>query len=66
MAKTFKKLLLRNKKAYDLDLGMKHRVPEYYQVCLNDDPYAFVWDKGKTMDVSKTIVVCDIRVGRCS
>ena len=48
-----------------LELGMKHWVLEYYQVCANDDPeltltyftarsnlvpYAFVWEKGKTMD----------------
>ena len=54
---------------------------EYYQVCSNDDPgltltyfmagsnlvtYAFVWEKGKTMDFSETIVVYDIIVGRCS
>ena len=47
-----------------LKLGMQHRVLEYYQVCSNDDPeltltyftarsylvpYAFVWEKGKTM-----------------
>ena len=44
---------------------------EYYQVCSNDDPwmtmtyftarsnlvlYAFVWEKGKTVDFSETIV----------
>ena len=29
-------------------------------------PYAFVWEKGKTMDISETIVVCDVKVGRCS
>ena len=54
---------------------------EYYQVCSNDDPeltltyftarsnlvpYAFVWEKGKTMDISETIVVYDVEVGRCS
>ena len=54
-----------------LNLGMHHRVLEYYQVCLNDDPgltltyftarsnlvtYAFVLEKGKTMDFSETIV----------
>ena len=48
-----------------LKLGMHHRVLEYYQVCLNDDPgltltyftarsnlvpSAFIWEKGKTMD----------------
>ena len=64
-----------------LKLGMHHWVLKYYQVCSNDDPwltltyftarsnlvpYAFVWENGKTMDFSETIVVCDIRVGRCS
>ena len=29
-------------------------------------PYAFVWDKGKAMCFSETIVVYDIKVGRCS
>ena len=57
---------------------MQHRVLEYYQVCLNDDPgltlsyftamsnlvpYAFILEKGKTMDFSDTIVVVDIKVG---
>ena len=61
--------------------GMQHRVLEYYQVCSNDDPeltltyftarsnlvsYAFIWEKGKTMDFSDTIVVYDVKVGRCS
>ena len=64
-----------------LKLGMQHRVLEYYQFCPNDDPgltltcftarsnlvpYAFVWEKGKTMDLSETVVVFDIKVGRCS
>ena len=54
-----------------LKVGM-HRVLKYYQVCSNDDPgltltyftamsnlvhCAFVWEKGKTMDFSETIVV---------
>ena len=49
---------------------MQHRVLQYYQVCSNDDPrliltyftarlnlapYAFVWEKGKTVDFSETI-----------
>ena len=25
-------------------------------------PYAFVWEKGKTMDFSENIVVCDVKV----
>ena len=53
---------------------------EHYQDCSNDDrgltltyftsmsnlvPYAFVWEKCKTMDFSETIVVYDIKVGIC-
>ena len=56
-------------------------VLEYYQICLNDDhgltltyftimsnlvSYAFVWEKGKTMDSSETVIVYDIKVGICS
>ena len=63
-----------------LKLGMQHRVLEYYPVCSNDDPgltmtyftarsnlvpYAFVLEKGQTMDFSETIVVYDIKIGRC-
>ena len=61
-----------------LKVGMQHQVLEYYQVCFTDDPgltltcftarsnlvpYAFVWEKGKTMDFSETVVVIDIKVG---
>ena len=64
-----------------LKLGMQQWVLEYYQVCPNDDPglslsyftarsnlvcYAFVWENGKTMDFSETILVYDVKVGRCS
>ena len=64
-----------------LKVGMQHRVLKYYQICSNDDsgmtltyftarsnfvPYAFVWEKSKTMDFSEAIVVFDIKVGRCS
>ena len=64
-----------------LKLGMQHRVLEYYQICSNDDleltftyftarsnlvPYAFIWEKDKTMDFSETIVVYDVKIGRCS
>ena len=77
MVKTQKNLLW-NQKANDLlNLGMHHRVLEYYQVCSNDDPrltltyftarsnlvpYAFVWEKGKTVDFSETIVVYDLKL----
>ena len=62
-------------------LGMQHRVLDYYQVYSNDDPgltltyfiarsnlvpYAFIWVKGKTIDFSETIVVCDVKVDLCS
>ena len=64
-----------------LKVGMQHWVLKYYQVYSNDDPgialtyftarsilvpYAFVWEKGKTMGFSETIVVYDIKVGGCS
>ena len=64
-----------------LKLGMQHQVLEYYQVCSNDVPgltltyftamsnlvlYAFIWEKGKTMDFSETILVGDVKVGICS
>ena len=57
-----------------LKLGLLHRVLEYYQVCSNDDPgltlkarsnlvpYAFVWEKGKTMDFLETIVMYDLKL----
>ena len=60
---------------------MRHRVLEYFQVCSNDDPgltliyftarsalvpYAFLWEKGKTIDFSEIIEVNVIKVGICS
>ena len=60
-----------------LKLGMKHWVLEYYQICSNEDPgltmtyfkarsnlvpYAFVWEKGKTMDFSETIIFYDLKL----
>ena len=60
-----------------LKLGMQHRGLEYYQVCSNYDPgltsnyftarsnlvpYAFVWEKGKTMDFSETIDIYDLKL----
>ena len=61
-----------------LKVFMQHRVLKCFQICSNDDteltltyftarsnliPYAFVWEKGKIMDFSETIVVYDIKVG---
>ena len=63
-----------------LKLGMQYWVLEYYQDYSNDDPgltlsyftarsslvsYAFVLGKGETMDFSETIIVSDVKVGRC-
>ena len=52
-----------------LKLGMQHRVLEYYQVCSNDDPgfygkvkFGPLWEKGKTMDLSETIVIYDLKL----
>ena len=60
-----------------LKLGMQLQLLKYYQVCSNDDPgltltyfttrsnlvpYAFVWEKGKIMDFSETIVVYDLKL----
>ena len=65
------------KKPMTLNLGMHHWVLEHYQICSNDDPgltltyfttrsnlilYAFVWEKGKTVDFSETIVVYDLKL----
>ena len=64
-----------------LKVGIRHRVIEYYHICSNDAPgltltyfiarsylvlILFLWRKGKTMEFSETIVVCDIKVDRCS
>ena len=64
-----------------LKIGMSQRVLGYYQVYSNDNPgfiltyftamstlvpYAFVWEKGKTVDFSATVGVYDIKVGRRS
>ena len=63
--KNLKKIFSGTKRPMTLKLGMQHRVLEYYQVCSNDDPgltltyfmarsnlvpYAFVLEKGKTLD----------------
>ena len=60
-----------------LKLGMQHWVLEYYQVCSSDDlgliftyyttrsnlvPYVFVWERGKTINFSETIVVYDLKL----
>ena len=81
MVKTLKIFFFGTKKPMTLKIGMQHRALKFYQVYSNDDlgltltyftarsnlvPYAFVWEKGKTVAFSKTIVVYDIKVGRRS
>ena len=38
----------------------------YFMAMSNSVPYAFIWEKGKTMDFSENIVDSDIKAGRCS
>ena len=68
-----KKRLLQNQKADDLEtwyvaLGVQVNYDPgltltYFKARSNLVPYAFVWEKGKIMDFSETIVVYDIKVG---
>ena len=61
----------------NLKLGMQHRGLKLYKVYINSDPgltltyftarsnlvpCAFVWEKGKTMDFSETIVIYDLKL----
>ena len=81
MVKTLKNLLLWNQKDSDLETWYATsgaRVLPNLLKCWpwvdldfltarsNLVPYGFVWEKGKTMDFSETIVVYDVKVGRCS
>ena len=78
---TKKNHLLGNQTSDDLESWYAAWVLEYYQVCSNDDPgmtltylkarsnlvpYAFVWEKVKQWIFSETIVVYDIKVGKCN
>ena len=38
----------------------------YFTASSNLIPCGFVWEKGKIMDISETIVVYDVKIGRCS
>ena len=64
----------------NLKIGTQHQVLKYFHVRSKDNleltltyftarsnlvHYAFVWEKGKRMDFSETIVVYDIKVGKC-
>ena len=71
------KIFSGTKRPMTLKLGMQHQVLKYYQLSSNDDPgltvtyfmarsnlvpYTFLWEKGKTMDFSETIVVCYLKL----
>ena len=46
-----------------LKLGMDSKLTmTYFMARSNLVPYAFVWEKGKTMDFSETIVVSDLKL----
>ena len=77
MVKTFKNLLLQNWKSYDLETWHAASGTRALQSLYNSDPgltliyftamsnlvpYAFVWEKGKTMDFSETIVIYDLKL----
>ena len=76
---TFKIFFSRIERPMKLKLGMQHRIVEYCQVCSNGNPgltmtyftarsnlVLLYGEKVKTMHFSGTIVVCDIKVSRCS
>ena len=65
------------KSSFPKSKGMHRQVLEFYYVYSNDDPgltltyfmarsnlvqYSFVWEKGKTMDFSETIVIYDLKL----
>ena len=69
------------KRSITLKLNLHHWVLKCYQVCSNGDtvltltyfmarsnlvPYASVSEKGETIDFSKSFVVYDVEVDRCS
>ena len=77
MVKTLKSLLLWNQKINDLETWYAASGAQVLPISSNDDlgltltyfmarsnfvPYAFVWEKDKTMDFSETIVVYDLKL----
>ena len=76
MVKPFKNLLLQNRRAdFDENLhvalgtGCSNDDPgvtlTYFKARSNSVTEAFLWEKVKTVDFSKTIAACDLKVGRC-
>ena len=76
MVKNLKIFYSGTKRPMTLKLGMQHRMLNCYPICSNDDPkltltyftarsnlvsYAFLWEKGKTIDFSETIVDYDFK-----
>ena len=75
--KTLKIFFSGTKRSVTLKLGMQQWVFEYCSIYSNDEPgltltyltarsnlppYAFVWGKSKTIDISETIVVYDVKM----
>ena len=75
------KNLVRNQKACDLETWYVASGTRVLPSVFNNDPgltvtyftarsnlvsYDFVCEKCKTIDISESIVVCDVKVGRCS
>ena len=70
------KILLQNKKADDLETW--YAAVQFVQMMTLDWPWPILrpgkilphmllyGEKSKTKDISETIVVCDIKVGRCT
>ena len=80
MAKNLKILFLWNQKADDLETWYVASGAGVLPTLFNDGPgltltyfmarsnlvpYAFVWEKDKTVDFSETVVVYDVKVDRC-
>ena len=81
MVKTFKNFLLWNRKANDLETWYAslstQALPSLFKRCpwvdldlfyskIKLSPFAFVLEKVTTMDFSEPVVVCDIKLSRCS
>ena len=81
LVKTLKIFCSKTEQPVILKNGVQHHVLKYYKIPSNDDlgltltyfvtrsnlvPYAFVWEKVKTMDFSEIIVIYAIKVSRWS
>ena len=64
-----------------LNLGMRHWLLEYYQVCSNDDPglsltyftarsnlvpFVFLWENTKAVDFQEIVEACEVKTATYS